>query len=522
MPAQSDDPDLELGAPPEDELTIALEEGDPEKVAQLIAAGADIRHRDQDGYDAMLHAVHGRDVGRDDQLLRLLTLLLDAGADPNCVSAYQESPLRVLSRIGRFDAVKLLLDAGANEDQLGFEPLIEAVALGTLADVEARIQAGAPLEEVDWWSRTAWLVALLVGDIEKAKLLLDAGADPNVRGRCDMPPLFYAIHGHHPTVVSWLLQIGQPVDGTDEFGYTPLMQAVEHDDLDCARVLLAAGADVSRNTNGTVLSRAGTRAMATTLLDAGADPQHLAYEARRALLGYPPEPDAGLLTASAADFHRAHTRRFGVTNPERIDEPFWESMIRSGISAYAASELLDRENARRDRAPVWCAQRFGQTLTLLPDGRAVQIAGEHEDHYDPDFCIYNDVFVHGADGSITIYGYPEAIFPPTDFHTATLIGDHLYIIGSLGYHGTRRVGETPIHRLDVRTFRMDRLVASGEAPGWIYEHRATLISPIEIRVSGGKIMRAIDAVDSENTETFVLNVERLMWRRSNEPPCSAS
>ena len=66
-------------------------------------------------------------------------------------------------------------------------------------------------------------------------------------------------------------------------------------------------------------------------------------------------------------------------------------------------------------APGWCADRFGQSLTLLPDGRAVQVGGEHEDHYDPDFCIYNDVFVHGPDGDLAIYGYPADVFPPSDF-----------------------------------------------------------------------------------------------------------
>ena len=81
------------------------------------------------------------------------------------------------------------------------------------------------------------------------------------------------------------------------------------------------------------------------------------------------------------------------------------------------------------------AKRFGQSLTLLPDGLAVQIGGEHEDYYDPDFCIYNDVFVHERDGSITIYGYPESAFPPTDFRTATLVGDSIYVIGSLGSRG---------------------------------------------------------------------------------------
>ncbi|MEZ4617437.1 MAG: hypothetical protein R2867_18265 [Caldilineaceae bacterium] len=45
------------------------------------------------------------------------------------------------------------------------------------------------------------------------------------------------------------------------------------------------------------------------------------------------------------------------------------------------------------------------------------------------------IVIH-ADLSIDIYGYPLAIFQPTDFHSATLVGNHIYIIGCLGYHGT--------------------------------------------------------------------------------------
>src|SRR6185503_1846850 len=118
----------------------------------------------------------------------------------------------------------------------------------------------------------------------------------------------------------------------------------------------------------------------------------------------------------------------------------------------------------------WSAMRFGQSITRLPDGRIVQVAGEHEDAYDEDFCIYNDVFVHEPGGAITLYGYPEDVFPPTDFHTATLVGDAIYLIGSLGYAGARRYGHTPVFRLDTRTFRIERLAPAGDPPGWIYGH----------------------------------------------------
>jgi ankyrin repeat protein len=498
------------------ELKAALAEGDPREVARLIAAGADVHYRDEEGYDALVHAVHGRDVERDARLIELLEVLIAAGVDLHGVTRYQESGLRVLSRLGRFDGVKRLLDAGADKGQLQWTPLIEAVALGSAADVGREIAAGggAALEEVDWWSRTAWLVALVVGDRAKVELLRAAGANVNACGRAGQRPLIYAIQGHHPELVRWLLDIGQAVDGSDDFGTTPLMRAVDDEDLACVEVLLAAGADLARDAAGTALSRAGDRTIAMRLLEAGADPKDLPFEGRRALLGLPPWRDDALMTATRQAFRRGRTRSFGASNPERANQPFWQSMIRSGMTAWAAAKRFE-PGKRQGGPPVWCAQRFGQSLTFLPDGRVVQIGGEHEDYYDVDFCIYNDVFVHALDGSIAIYGYPEADFPPTDFHTATLVDDHIYVIGSLGYAGARRFGETPLHRLDVRSFRMERLSATGDAPGWIFRHRAIAVSPREIAVSGGTIatLDGDKQSDAENGETYVLDLERLRWRR---------
>jgi hypothetical protein len=116
---------------------------------------------------------------------------------------------------------------------------------------------------------------------------------------------------------------------------------------------------------------------------------------------------------------------------------------------------------------------------------------------------------------MAIFGYPEEVFPPTDFHTATLLGDAIYVIGSLGYDGSRRYGTTPVHRLDVNTLRMERLDTSGEGPGWIYDHRAVRIGQSEIRISGGKIVTRNGAEEAhdENGDAFVLDVERLIWRR---------
>ncbi len=285
--------------------------------------------------------------------------------------------------------------------------------------------------------------------------------------------------------------------------------------MEAVDLLLAAGADVNHTSStGTVLSHASNREVVLRLLDAGADPQNLSSEGRRAILGYPVEADVELLNVTAEEFQTFRTRRFGAQNPEVMNNPFWEGMIVSGVNAYLAEvkSLGSRDYAAR-RGPVWCADRFGQSLTFLPDGRIVQIAGEHEDGSDPDFCIYNDVFVHTFEGGVTIYGYPEAVFAPTDFHTATLVDDSIYVIGSLGYPGTRRFGETPVRRLNVNTFQMEPLETTGDKPGWIYKHRAALTTDRQIGVSGGLVVTpgAGREEHSENAGVYTLHLDTLVW-----------
>jgi len=490
-----------------------LRGGDPLKLAVVLERGADLHYTSGPGYDALLDAVFSRNSDRDPRLLDILKTLIARGVALNGVSSYQESALRVLSRLGRFDAVQLLLDAGADETQLAWTPLHRAVALGTLADVKALVEDGAYLEPVDWWQRTPWLVAVKTGDLEKARYLAECGADFTATGKGGASPLDLAIESFHTPMLQWLIELGIGVEATADCCITPLMNAVQARNAEAVDVLIASGANIDRQTPcGTALGSVQTREIALLLLDAGGDPAHLSFEGRRAILGLEPQPDESLFDATHEDYRVVPTACWGDHNPERMDQPFWLAMIRSGISAYAGAQLV---GGTRDDCPVWCAQRFGQSLTLLPDGRAIQISGEHEDYYDSDFCIYNDVFVHHPDGRIDIFCYPEDVFPPTDFHTATLIGDSIYLIGGLGYQGARRFGETPVYRLDTNTLQIRRIETTGEPPGWISRHRAVLAGPHEIRVWGGKIAEEAGETETydDNHRACVLDVTRRQWRR---------
>ncbi|WP_235526304.1 kelch repeat-containing protein [Nostoc piscinale] len=173
----------------------------------------------------------------------------------------------------------------------------------------------------------------------------------------------------------------------------------------------------------------------------------------------------------------------------------------------------DRENWQ-DKA--WSYARFGRTITQLPDGRIVEIAGEHEDYYDPDFCIYNDVVVYQGDGNFQIFGYPQDVFAPTDFHSATLVGEYIYIIGNLGYIGTRIYNETPVYRLHIHTFIIEQIETTGDKPGWISEHKAHYQEPAKIHITGGRLCvirneQIEDYID--NSVDYVLDLSDFTWSR---------
>ena len=87
-----------------------------------------------------------------------------------------------------------------------------------------------------------------------------------------------------------------------------------------------------------------------------------------------------------------HASMHGTANPSDMDNPFWKFQAGpGGLSAWSARQIFGDTNYQSADSmnPVWCFIRYGSTLTKLPDGRIICIGGEHEDHYDPDFCIYN-------------------------------------------------------------------------------------------------------------------------------------
>ena len=203
--------------------------------------------------------------------------------------------------------------------------------------------------------------------------------------------------------------------------------------------------------------------------------------------------------------------RLGAQNPERLTNPVWDWLVRSRVSAYGASQHFGLGGSE----PGWSFARFGQSTTTLDDGRIVYVAGEHEDHYDPDFYIYNDVVIRDPEDRIEIYGYPREVFPPTDFHSATLVGDQIIVIGSLGYPNDRRPATTQVIAIDLATYESSLIETHGDAPGWIHDHSATLGADGAIVIAGGKVEMGRGSMFDfrENSDDWRLDPTSWRWER---------
>ncbi|KAF1050713.1 MAG: hypothetical protein GAK43_02706 [Stenotrophomonas maltophilia] len=306
----------------------------------------------------------------------------------------------------------------------------------------------------------------------------------------------------NPEMMRWLLAQGIPLDTLDDAGNNVLDEALQRSSrLDVLEVLLQAGLRPTPDGAASVITLEAAR----LLLNYGLELQQLHFDVRSRLLHCRTDQRPSV---DEKTFRQGRDRRFGRSNPERHTEPFWLDMVDSRAPAYRARDLYAAED---HDGPIWCYERFGCSVNALPDGRVVEIGGEHEDFYDSDFCIYNDVLVHDGQGGRVLYGYPADVFVPTDFHSATWSDGYLYVIGGLGYPGQRRVNLTSVYRLDCDTFQMERVHTQGRGPGWIYGHQVRLLEPDLLEITGG--MTLLEGPDhwQENRQAFLLDLKDSCW-----------
>jgi uncharacterized protein len=232
-------------------LIWAASRNDVEMADVLLRAGADPKATNEYGATALYAAAANVDPA-------MAAKLLAAGADANAPLASGETPLMLASRQGNLATVSALLSAGADpnahEKNGGQTALMWAISerhskiteelVRHKADVNARSKNGSTP-----------LMFAAQGDVDSARTLLAAGANPNDT----MPdwggtPLIIASSMGRTEVVSVLLDNGADANIVDSNGFTALHSAVRDSDYGAdrasrntaaatARALLAHGAN---------------------------------------------------------------------------------------------------------------------------------------------------------------------------------------------------------------------------------------------------------------------------------------
>jgi len=220
------------------DVADAAQRGDKAAVRALILKKADVNAPQVDGTTALHWTVQANDADLTDLLLKarakvstptvagatplqlaaingnaaMLGILITAGADPNVpLTRSGDTALMMAARTGKVDAVRMLLDRGA------------------------KINA-----QETWGGTTALMWAVSEKHPEITKLLLERGADVNARSYYVPSASGRGFEGTTP--------VAQKPDGKfEEFAsgwLTPLMLAARENDLESARLLVKAGAEI--------------------------------------------------------------------------------------------------------------------------------------------------------------------------------------------------------------------------------------------------------------------------------------
>jgi len=437
----------------------------------------------------------------------MLDWLLDQGV------VLRVSDVDQFARNGHGKLLQRLALRGHDFAGQAWSALLRLVLLGSAHDLEQALsgpqahELRAQLEVTECRGRTPISFAAQMGDVRKLQALQQAGANVQEMWQDVWPLGSWVLDSESTDAMRWWLaqagvQVDAPFGGLQD---TLLLSAVNRDDLPMAELLLNAGADVHLPDGQELypVRAATSQAMQALLLAHGAREDEMGRAGALVALNLPhgdpfdtERSPEWLLGCTPAEFAAAHAPRWGTENGEDITTAFHVAMIESNASAHSAASAFGLQRSFIDPSwqHVWNVDRYGQSLTALPDGRIVQIGGEHEAGFDPDFFIYNDVIVHKppATGSTDrrwdrrVLAYPEAVFPPTDFHSATLVDDEIIVIGCLGYPAQRLAKRTPVYALHVHSLQMRELKCTGDMPGWIFKHRAERCGMHGIVVHGGK------------------------------------
>jgi ankyrin repeat protein len=255
--------DLSAGEPP---LFLAAKEGAFEKVKFLVDRGAPASHRDQNGYNAVLHA----SLSWAPEALEIIQFLVERGCDPTNVTKYSESAVGNALSLGRLDIARWLLANGGAPVGVGWTDQFTAIVLGEGGKLTSDLKHPPAITTGSW---CALHLAAIADALPVLQAMDDQGLDIFAKDHVGRCALDYAASGDAVAACEWLVRKGFDVNRRQDYGQTPLFESVGNGQIGTTRFLLENGADPNRrnHVNENAIHRAWKAEIVVLLAAFGAE-----------------------------------------------------------------------------------------------------------------------------------------------------------------------------------------------------------------------------------------------------------
>ena len=175
------------------DMLEAASRGDVVSLKQLIVAGGPLDPIDAAQQTPLLLAV------KNDHLPVAL-LLIEAGSNINAQSANMDSPWLLAGALGRTEMLRQMISKGPNfslRNRFGGNALIPACERGHIETVKLLLTTKIDVNHINNLGWTCLLEIAILGDggpryVEVARLVLSAGANPNIADKDGVSPLTHA------------------------------------------------------------------------------------------------------------------------------------------------------------------------------------------------------------------------------------------------------------------------------------------------------------------------------------------